>query len=216
MKTDLELQQDVEDELTWEPSVTSSVIGVSVSKGTVTLTGMVPTYAEKHAAEQAVRRVNGVKSVAVEIQVRPAGLHKRSDTEIAEAVAQALRAHVWVPTDVQATVEDGWVRLTGDVLWDFQRAAALDAVRYLAGVKGVTNDIAIAPSVEPTEVKEDIVSALKRTALSDADHVRVRTDGGKVFLSGAVRSWAERDAAEQAAWSAPGVSMVQDDIVVTC
>jgi len=214
MKTDAQLQRDVQDELKWEPSVTASEIGVAVNGGTVTLSGTVPTFAEKEAAERAVRRVAGVKAVAEEIQVRPSGMHRRNDTEIAESVARAIQSNVWVPTDVQATVENGWVTLRGEVHWEFQRKAAFNAVRYLAGVKGVTNWIGIKPVVPPEAVKDAIERALKRNAEIDAENINVSTDGGDVILRGHVRSWTEKDEASRAAWNAPGVTAVQNEISV--
>jgi osmotically-inducible protein OsmY len=160
MKTDAQLLTDVENELKWEPSVTASEIGVAVSGGVVTLSGTVPTYAEKCAAEKAAWRVAGVKAIAEELQVKPFGSHKRNDTEIAEAAVQALESHVWVPTDTQATVEAGWVTLRGEANWEYQRKAAYDSVRYLPGVIGVINDLTIKPTVQPGAVKDAIEKAL--------------------------------------------------------
>ena len=216
MKSDAQLQKDVEEELRCEPCVTAASIGVVVRDGTVTLSGMVPTYAEKQAAERAARRVAGVRSIAEEIRVKPAGLHKRNDTEIVEAVVNALQAHVWVPTDIQATVENGWVSLRGMVTWQFQKEAATIAVRYLAGVQGVSNDITVRPREPAAALERSIDDAVKRNALLLGDYITVEADGGKVTLSGEVRSWAERDEAERLAWSAPGVTEVDDRLIVLC
>jgi osmotically-inducible protein OsmY len=215
MKTDSQLQQDVLEELKWEPSLTPGEIGVSVNNGAVTLSGIVPTYAEKQAAERAARRVEGVKAVAEEVQVKPTGPHELTDAELAEAVAQALRWNVWVPSGVQATVEKGWVTLQGTVKWEFQRNAALNAVRYLPAVKGVSNFIGIKPSVQPNAVKFAIEKALERNAQIHSEDIRVAVDGGKVTLSGVVESWAEHDVAGEAAWNAPGVTTVENEIKVT-
>ncbi len=215
MKTDTQLQKDVQEELSWEPSVTASEIGVAVTDGVVTLTGTVPTYAEKFAAQRAARRVLGVKAIAEDLKVKVYGLHKRSDTEIAEAAAEALKRHVWVPTDILATVENGWITLRGQVSWGYQRDAAFDAVRFLPGVTGVSNDITIKPTVQPYMVKDAIEKALKRDAEIDAANIVVQAAEGKVTLSGRVRSWAERDEAGSAAWGTPGVATVQNELSVS-
>ena len=215
MKTNTQLQKNVMEELKWEPCVTATEIGVAVNNGDVTLSGTVPTFAEKFAAERATRRVAGVKAIAEEIQVTPFGKNKRSDQEIGEAAARAIKAHVWVPTDVQVTVENSLVTLRGEVNWQYQRTAALEAVRYLAGVKGISNLISIKPTVNPTDVKNAIERAFDRNAEIETEHIKVCTDGGKVTLSGNVRSLAERYDAAEAAWNAPGVNVVQNDITAS-
>ncbi|HTY35053.1 BON domain-containing protein [Mycobacterium sp.] len=215
MKTDQQLEKDVRDELRWEPSVTSAEVGVTVSQGVVTLNGTVPTYAEKSAAEKAAQRVAGVKAVADEIRVEPHADHRRNDQQIAQDAVRAVQSHVWVPTGIQVTVDNGWVTLRGKVTWEYQRKAAYDAVRFLPGVVGVSNEITIKATVRPSGVKEAIETALKRDAEIDAEGITVRADDGKVTLSGTVPSWAERDEAGSAAWRAPGVTDVQNELVVS-
>lgn len=216
MKTNMQLQQDVMEELKWEPCVTATEIRVSVNNGDVTLSGAVPTFAEKFAAERATRRVAGVKAIAEKIQVTPFGKDKRSDQEIAEAAVGAIRSHVWVPTDVQITVQNSLVTLRGEVNRQFQRSAAMEAVRYLAGVTGVSNLISIKPTANPTDVKNAIERAFNRNAEIEAKHIKICIDGGKVTLSGNTRSFAGREEAAQAAWSALGVNAVQNDIDSSC
>jgi osmotically-inducible protein OsmY len=213
MKTDSELRREVEEELEWEPSVDERQIGVAVSDGIVTLTGEVRSFAEKWNAERAVERVAGVRGIANELEVRLVG--DRSDSDIARAAADALRWNSLVPSDrVTVKVENGWVTLKGEVNWDYQRRAAERSVRYLSGVKGVTNLLTVKPRVEPRNIKEEIERTFQRQAALDADNITVQVSGSEVILRGSVRSWAERHEAEKVAWSAPGVTDVKNYITV--
>jgi len=214
MSNDTMLQQAVLAELSWEPSITAGHIGVTADHGVVTLTGHVENYAEKRAAEAAAGRVKGVKAVAEEIEVKLPFSMKRTDDQIAAAVLDRFAWDVSVPKDkVKVKVEDGWVTLTGDVDWHFQREAAEDACRRLSGVVSVFNQIAIKPQVRPSEIQEKIKAALHRSWY-DPMKVVVTADGGKVSLSGSVRTWYERREAEAAAWGAPGVTQVDDSITI--
>jgi osmotically-inducible protein OsmY len=214
MKSDIELREDVEEELEWEPSVDERRIGVAVTDGIVTLTGHVSSYAEKWNAERAVERVEGVKGIANEIEVHLVGQH--SDTDLAKAAADALEWNSLVPSDrVTVRVENGWVTLRGQVDYDYERRAAERAVRYLEGVRGVTNLIEVTPKVEPKEIKQQIERSFQRMAVLDAKNITVQVDGGEVILRGSVRSWAERHEAEKAAWAAPGTTSVKNYITVS-
>jgi osmotically-inducible protein OsmY len=210
---DADLRDKVERQLDWEPAVTSTNLGVSARDGVVTLTGYVENYAEKMAAERVAKRTYGVKALANDIQVKP--LLKITDSEIAAKAVTALQARVDVPDEkIKLTVKEGWITLEGDVDWYFQKNAAGVAVKYLLGVKGVTNVIQVRPRVSTTEVKHKIEEALKRNAEVDARRITVSSTDGKVSLWGNVRSWMEKDEAENAAWAAPGVAQVENNISI--
>ncbi len=216
MKTDKELRKDVLAELEYEPSIDAIEIGVAVKDGLVTLTGTVASYFEKWKAERAAERVEGVRAVANEMEVRLPGDSKRRDTDIAAAAVNALKWNSLVPADkIKVTVDDGWITLKGEVPYRFQKEAAESAVRHLTGVTGASNLIQIKPSVSSTEVKKKIEEALERMAQVDAQQIQVETTDGKVILKGKVRSWTEREEAEKAAWRAPGVAQVEDQIRVS-
>jgi len=215
MSQDSQLQQSVLAELNWEPGVVAGHIGVIANAGVVTLSGHVGSYAEKHAAETAARRVRGVRAVAEEIEVRFEFDTKRRDDDIAAAVIERLSWNVTVPSNsVRVTVEEGWVTMTGQVTWWFQKEAAERDVRPLHAIIGVTNRITVLPRVDVVGLRDDISQALHRSKFITSDNINVHTDGGKVVLSGTVQSFYEREAAEQTAWSAPGATIVQNDLAV--
>lgn len=210
------LQREVRQELEWEPRLGSSAVDVSVAAhGVVTLAGVVKSYAEKVAAERAAKRVRGVHAVVNDVDVKLPMSHERNDADIADAVVQALEWNVLVPHDtIEARVSEGWVRLEGVVDWNYQRAAAEESVQQLAGVKGVTNLITVKARVTVHDVRERIEAALGRNAELTAHRIKVEAQGGNVILRGQVQSWGERAAAESAAWGAPGVTTVNDELQV--
>jgi osmotically-inducible protein OsmY len=216
MKTDVHLQRDVMDELDWEPSVEAAHIGVTVNDGVVTLTGHVPVYAEKHAAEIVAKRVHGVRAVANEIEVRPTESHVRDDEALASAAMHALQWDAKVhDTNLQVTVEQGWITVEGSVERQFQKLAADRVIRHLAGVRGVTNSIVVAPRELLSEVQASIEAALRRSATLNSRRIAVEVDGQTVTLTGDVHSHDELEEAERTAWSARGVLRVQNCITIT-
>ena len=215
IRTDAAIQADVMAELKYEPRVLPNEIGVVVKDGIVTLTGWVETYTKKWAAEDAAYRVRGVKAVANDIEVRLPTTSQRTDADIAAAALRALEWDAFVPTDrIKVTVSNGWVTLAGDVDWQFQKQDAERVVRRLTGVRGVTNLVTVKPRATPTVIRERIEDALVRNAETDAERITVEVQGTKVILRGTVRSWAEREEAERAAWAAGGVTSVDNRITV--
>ena len=215
MSQDSQLQESVLAAFNWEPSVSAGHIGVAANAGVVSLSGYVDSYAEKHAAETAARRVKGVRAVAEEIEVRLAMDSRRSDAQIAAAAIERLSWNVTVPKDsVQVKVENGWVTLTGQVDWWYQKEAAASDISPLHGVIGVSNQTTIKPRVDTGALSDDITHALHRSWFFDPDNVQVRADGGRVTLTGTVQSFHERQVAAEAAWSASGTTAVENHIEV--
>ena len=215
MKSDAQLFADVAEELTTDPALNATKIAVAVHNGVVTLTGTVPSYWQKVEAEATVKRVTGVRGVANELQVDPSAGTKRDDSDIARAAADALAWHSDLPKNIQVTVSNGWVTMTGEVDWQFQRDEAERAIKYLSGVKGVINEIRIKAKPKAADVREKIRKELERTVDQEANQIDIETADGRVTLRGRVHSWAELDAARRAAWSVPGVYEVDNELVVT-
>ena len=216
-RTDEQIQRDVLEELNWDARVQPNEIGVAVKDGIVTLIGWVDSYTKKWAAEDAAKRVRGVKAVANDIEVRLPSSAERTDADIAAAALHALEWDAFVPVDkVEVTVSKGWLTLRGEVEWAFQKEDAERLVRRLAGARGVTNLIAVKPYARPlsSELKRKIEEALVRSAETDAQRITVEVQGNKVILHGKVRSWAERQEAERMAWSAPGVTEVENGVLI--
>ncbi|HMA00792.1 MAG: BON domain-containing protein [Gemmatimonas sp.] len=215
MKSDTELQRDVSEELKWDPRIIDDEIGISVRSGVVTLTGSVPSFAQKLAAVEAVERVAGVRAVAQELSIKAPDAFQQSDTDLAHQILNTLAWDIEVPhQNIKARVENGWVTLEGEVDWQFQRNAAERVVRYLIGVKGVSNLLTIKTRVSKFDVAQHIKDALRRSADADSKKIQVDASGGKVILSGTVRSWSEKADAERAAWNTSGVTAVDDRLAI--
>jgi osmotically-inducible protein OsmY len=212
MKTDSQIQADVIQELKWDPSIAHEHIGVAVSNGIVTLSGAVPNYVEKSCAEKATQRVGGVKAVVEKIEVRIPGVAPKDDQDIARMILNVFKWHSQVPDElVKVAVQNGWVDLSGEVNWDYQRRAAEKAVRGLSGVRGIKNNITLKTTVaQPQEIRTKIEQALKRAAERETEDIHVEVHGTRVVLSGTVRSFAEMRDVRGAAFSAPGVTAVED------
>jgi len=216
MLADSKIKQDVEEELQFDPDIDATDIAVSVNSGVVTLTGFVRSYLQKMEAEADAKRVAGVLGVVNDIEVRLPNIDQRPDPEIArDAIAQIKNELPNAWDKIRVVVRKGWVTLEGEVEWNYQRDRAEDAVKRVVGVAGVTNSIEVKPQTVPVEIKRKIEEALRRSAEVDASRINVETNGDEVILTGTVRSWAERQDAERAAWWAPGVKAVRNNIIVS-
>jgi osmotically-inducible protein OsmY len=216
MKSDSEIERDVKEELQWDPDLDATDIAASVKKGVVTLTGFVKSYTDKYEAEAAAKRVAGVSGVANDLEVRMPSVDERPDPEIARDAVAAIKSQLPISSEhIKVVVKNGWVTLEGQAEWQYQKSTAENAVRRIKGVKGVSNLIVLKPRAEPSEIKNKILEAFKRNAEVDANRIQIETHGSEVVLKGTVRSWIEREEAERVAWSAPGVTNVEDRIVVS-
>lgn len=216
MRSDSDIKRDVEEELRFTPNLDATDIAVAVKNGVVTMTGFVHSYLEKYEAERAAKRVAGVIGMANDLEVRLRGVHERPDPEIAREAVAALKAHLPLSWEkIKVVVKSGWITLEGEVEWNYQRETAESAARVLKGVKGVSNLIRLRPGVAPSEIKRKIEEAFRRSAEVDANRITVDAHGGEVVLKGTVRSWAERQGAERAAWMAPGVTKVDNRLVIS-
>jgi osmotically-inducible protein OsmY len=215
MKTDIEIQKDVLDELKWEPYLNSTEIGVAVKNGIVTLSGTVNSYLKKTRAEKAAKRVAGVKAVAEDIEVKYSDSLLKNDTEVAEAILTALKWHSAINEEkIKVKVEDGVVTLDGEVDWEFQRNSAVMQIENLIGVKRIVNNVTIKTGILPKELKQKVNSAFHRSATIDSEKINIEVLGSKVVLTGKVRSWAEKNDAENAVWAAQGVNKVENNLEI--
>lgn len=216
MRSDSDIRRDVEDELRWDPDIDPIDIAVSVNNGVVTLAGFVRSYMQKYQAEADAKRVAGVLAVVNDLEVRLPNVDEQPDPDIARDAVERIKSELPYAWDkIRVLVRNGWITLEGEAEWNYQREHAEEAVRRVRGVRGITNNIEVKPRVAPVEIKRKIEEALRRAAEVDASRITVETNGGEVILRGTVRSWAEREQAERAAWWAPGVSKVDNRIIVS-
>lgn len=215
MKTDIQIQKNVMDELNWDPILNASEIAVTVKDGIVTLGGFVNSYSRKLAAENAAKRVKNVRAVAVDLEVKMPNEEKRTDADIAAAALQAFKWNSFVPEDaMEVSVEDGWITIEGEVEWQFQRESASSAIKNLLGVRGIRNHLKVKPKVTAILIKDIVKKALERSAAIEATGIDTIIEGGRIVLKGKVRSWAEWREVEKAVWATPGVSEVKNDLIV--
>jgi osmotically-inducible protein OsmY len=216
MRSDSEIERDVKDELQWDPDLDATDIAVSVKDGVVTLAGYVKSYTDKYEAEAAAKRVASVRAVANDLEVRLPSVDEKPDPDIARDAVAAIKSQLPISSEhIKVVIKNGWVSLEGQVEWQYQRQTAEKAVRRIKGVKGVSNLIQLRPRAQPEDIKRKIQEAFKRNAEVDANRIMVETNGSEVILKGTVRSWVEREEAERVAWSAPGVTKVEDRIAVS-